>query len=233
MNKEEALEILIVHASCSFCERSNILCYECPWHKKEQCKMTKITPELILEAINAVTGSTVIKMKLSDIKITSAFANTMPSKEKMYDCRLDWNTYHKQDRYIVVNKNGYLVDGYIQYLVLKENDVEEAEVKVIDNKRKMKNAIPNYRNKPTTYIYGYHPNAEIKKEYVWRIPNSEKWDWYRNSVRVGDKVMCRTKFGNHEVIVTKIEVLDKHPVDGIIKNVASADIMRGGYNVVT
>jgi len=70
------------------------------------------------------------KMKLSDIKIKESFAITTPKVEKMEECRNNCNTYHRQDRYIVVNNDKELIDGYIQYLVLKENGVEEADIKI-------------------------------------------------------------------------------------------------------
>ena len=70
------------------------------------------------------------RMKLSDIKISEAFANSIPSEEKLNECRNNWNQCNRQDRYIVVNRENELIDGYIQYLVLKENNVEEVEIKI-------------------------------------------------------------------------------------------------------
>ena len=67
-------------------------------------------------------------MKLSEIKISNAFASTTPREDKVKVCRNYWEENHEQDRDIVVNKNNVLIDGYIQYLVLKENSVEEAFV---------------------------------------------------------------------------------------------------------
>ena len=58
------------------------------------------------------------RMKLSDIKITDAFANSIPSEEKLNECRNNWKQWNRQDRYIVVNPDNVLIDGYIQYLVL-------------------------------------------------------------------------------------------------------------------
>ena len=62
-------------------------------------------------------------MKLSEIKISEAFANSIPSEEKMNECRNNWNQWNRQDRYIVVNSDNVLIDGYSKYLVLKENNV--------------------------------------------------------------------------------------------------------------
>ena len=68
------------------------------------------------------------RMKLSDIKISEAFANSVPSEEKMNECREFWRLERKQDRPIVLNSKRYLVDGYVMYLILMENKEEYAEV---------------------------------------------------------------------------------------------------------
>ena len=76
------------------------------------------------------------RMKLSDIKISEAFANSVPREEKMNECRNNWNKWNRQDRFIVVNPDNVLIDGYIQYLVLKENKIDEAEIKISDRRKK-------------------------------------------------------------------------------------------------
>jgi len=173
------------------------------------------------------------KMKLSDIKIKNAFAITASKEERMTECRNNWNTYHKQDRYIVVNNDGELIDGYIQYLILKENGVEEADVKISNKHKKRwhrKNVkdwtIPHYRSEETTYIYGVHPNCKCTKTFMWRVPKS--WTLFAKNVQVGDSILCKTKFGISPVIVTKIEVLDKCPVDFLVKRVVCKEIRRNG-----
>ena len=75
-------------------------------------------------------------MKLSDIKIKQSYLETIPSKEKMDECRKYWKTHSSQDRYIVVDHDDLLIDGYIQYLILKENNIEEAEIKIWHCKRR-------------------------------------------------------------------------------------------------
>lgn len=172
-------------------------------------------------------------MKLSDIKISSAFADSTPKEYKMKECRDNWNEYHQQDRWIVVDDNGYLIDGYIMYLVLKENNVEEAKVKISNRRKKRwyrKNVedwnIPHYRNEPTTYVYGTHLNSECTKEFMWRIPKS--WTWMADNIQIGDTILCGTKFGTAPVIVTKIETLDKCPINIPVKKVAGKKIVRNG-----
>lgn len=154
-----------------------------------------------------------MKMNMSDIIVTEAFKKSIPKQKKVKKYRDYWYTYGKQRKCIEVDSNNVLTDGYIQYLILKENGVGKATVK-----KKYKNTKTNnsYKNNKTTYIYGIHPNSECTKEYIWRIPNS----WEENKhIEIGDTVLCQTKFGISPVIVTKIEILDKCPVDCIVKKV--------------
>lgn len=162
------------------------------------------------------------RTKLSEIKISDAFASTIPSEEKMCECRYNWNTYHRQDRYIVVNQDGYLIDGYVQYLVLKENNIDEAEIKISHCRKKRwyrKNTedwnIPHYRSEETTYIYGKHYNerkGEYSKEYVWRVPKSWSELGWENGLECGDRIFADTNYGIKEIVVTKIEKTDICPV---------------------
>ena len=149
------------------------------------------------------------RMKLSDIKINKAFANSIPKENKMAECRDNWRKYHKQDRYVVINRDNFLIDGYIQYLILKENNIEEAVVK-ISNK-------PNYKNRTTTYIYGIHQNQKEKKQYIWRVPRL--WKGWERDLLPGDKILVHTKYGIRPIIITKIQWLDKCPVDFSVKKV--------------
>ena len=105
-------------------------------------------------------------MKLSDIKISDAFARTHVSERKLQKCRDYFEKFEKADRDIVLSSNNILIDGYIMYLVYKENNIEEVEVKVKST----------YRDYPTTYIYGKHVNGS-NKVYVWRIPHDRKYNW--------------------------------------------------------
>lgn len=176
------------------------------------------------------------RMKLDEIKILPAFAETTPSEEKMYECRYNWRCYGKQDRYIVVDEEGYLIDGYIMYKILVEHKEEYAQVKISNRRKKRwhrKNIadwdIPRYKNSPTTYIYGVHPNSNCTKEFVWRVP--ESWSGFEKNVQVGDTILCATKFGYSPVVVTKVEVLDRPPVDIPVKKVCKREIRRNGMVV--
>lgn len=74
------------------------------------------------------------------------------------------------------------------------------------------------------YIVVDHTNSNCSKEYVWRVPKS--WNWFTENVKVGDQILCSTKFGCAPVIVTRIEILDKCPVDFVVKKVCKNSIRR-------
>lgn len=169
------------------------------------------------------------QMKLVDIKIKDSFLNSIPTEEKVNVCRQYWNDNYEQDRYIVVDYNNFLIDGYIQYLVLKENCVDMAEVQISNKKKKkwsrknkqlktQKTNKTNYRECETTYIYGVHPKSKSIKERVWRVPNSW-WQGWADSLNIGDMILVKTKYGLAPIEITKIERLSKCPVEIPVKTV--------------
>lgn len=113
-------------------------------------------------------------IKLSSIKIPKSYAVTTPSEKKV---RTKRKKYRKGKlKAITINTDGFLINGYINYLILKENNVEDAEVNIVDIKKNDNSNVPeSYRNTRTTYIYGKHPNNKSEKIYTWRIPNAESW----------------------------------------------------------
>lgn len=175
-------------------------------------------------------------MKLSEIKIHNSFVETTPSERKIEECRNNWEKYKRQDRYIVVDNEGFLIDGYVQYLILKEHKEEYAKVKISNCRKKRWYRIntkdwdiPHYKNNQTTYIYGVHPRSNCVKEFVWRVP--ETWTGFVENVLVGDTVLCATKFGYSPVVVTRIEALDRSPIEIPIKKVCNKKIWRNGIEV--
>ena len=165
-----------------------------------------------------------LKMKLSEIKISNAFASTTPREDKVKACREYWNEHQEQDRDIVVNKDNVLIDGYIQYLILKEKGIEEVFVKKLGRKRITKHVKKNrvhrepaYKNSETTYIRGVHLNRRTDKEYIWRVPNS--WKGWENDLLPGDVILVRTQYGVKPIVITNIEWRDKCPVDMRVKKV--------------
>lgn len=152
-------------------------------------------------------------IKLSDIVISSAFAASVPSEQKVQKYKSRFAKTGKQSKFLVLNDENVLVDGYIQYLILKENNVEEA--KYVRYRKKKS----TYRTQNTTYVYGTHPNSKCTKEFVWRVP--ESWSEFTENIKVGDTIYCKTKFGISPVVVNRIEVRDLCPVDIPVRKVAN------------
>lgn len=122
------------------------------------------------------------------------------------------------------------------YLVLKENNIEEAEIKISNRRKKRwyrKNVkdwnIPHYKNEATTYIYGMHPNSKDTKTYMWRVPKN--WTNWADNIQIGDTIICSTKNGCAPVVVNKIEILDKCPINIPVKKVCNKQIRRNGSQV--
>lgn len=166
-------------------------------------------------------------IKLSSIKIPKSYEVTTPSEKKV---RTKRKKYRKGKlRAITINTDGFLINGYINYLILKENNVEDAEVNIVDIKKNDNSNVPeSYRNTRTTYIYGKHPNDKSEKIYIWRIPNAESWRKFSKMVLPDDLIFCKTKFGCSPVIVQAIQTVDKCPVEFPVKKVLSRKIIRNG-----
>ena len=138
-----------------------------------------------------------------------------------------------------MDRNKVLVDGYIQYLVLKENEIDEAEIRIgkmmkLNRWRRMINEDswdkPEYREKTTTYITCVHVNSVNNKEYMWRVPN--KWVEVAKNLQIGDVVFCRNKNKmSTPVVIVKIEVLDRCPVDYPVSKMCRKIIKRNGVMV--
>lgn len=124
----------------------------------------------------------------------------------------------------MLDENNLLVDGYIQYLVLKERGIEEADVKILKGSWKRKNdkdSAPKYRNEMTTYVYGVfkHKNGSFSKQYVWRVPKSLSDRGWDRDLLPGDKVFVNVNGKEKYVTVTKIHRTNKCPVTTPVKKV--------------
>ena len=166
------------------------------------------------------------KIKLDEIIIPKVFLESKPSEMKIEKCINKWKKYNKQPKLLIIDEDNVLIDGYIQYLVLKELGHEEGNYIL---KHKSKKEKSSYRNIPTAYVYGIHPNSKDVKTYMWRVPKS--WTNWTDNIQIGDTVMCATKFGYAPVVVSKIEILDKCPIDIPVKKVCSKQIRRNGMVV--
>lgn len=215
MNRKEALDLILAHSCCQNAFGSKEMCLICPYNAHEKCKNTIFTQEEILEAVSLVRKKKLEKKNLSEIKVRKSFENSVPNETKINKYRKYFEETGDQYKPIELDDRGYIVDGYIQYLVLKENGIEVATIM-------KKYERESYRNKPTTYVYGIHPNVcgiyqKEKKQYIWRIPEDKK-DILLDLLP-GDTVVVQTVYGNKVVTVTKIEEHDRCPVDFVVRKV--------------
>lgn len=145
-------------------------------------------------------------MKIEDIIISRQFKAKLPSRNKMISYR---NYYREHGRFkatIVVNGR-QLINGYTTYLLCKEFGIDEVEV-----------LSTSYRQSPTIYVYGYHPEDGTRKEYVWRLRKDEKTGLnYDCEIEAGDSVPVKTKYGTTNIVVTRVELMDAPPCAGTIK----------------
>ena len=234
MERKQAKEILLAHACCAYTNRDNLLCHVCPWYEKAECQGIAFTEEMIMEAVAIMSGcDTMGRRKLNEIYISEEFANTTPNSKKVEEYRNYYNRNGVQAKPIIVNRKGVLIDGYIQYLILKENGEEYAVViqrkYIPKNKKEREYVEPSYRTERTTYIYGIHPNSVSKKERVWRVAKS--WGNWADNIKAGDLILCDTKNGHRQVKVTRIETLDECPVKFQVKKVARHNYIRDGVLV--
>lgn len=181
-----------------------------------------------------------MNMRLSEIKISADFESSIPNTYKYNKCENYYNKTGNQDRYIVVDEKNVLVYGYIMYLVLKNHDVEYGNVKRLtlrkhtytDKQRKKYGRlispkhVVTYKEKPTAYVYGKHPNSKDNKEYVWRLPQA--WGYMSLMLQKGDVIYCGTRFGVAPVVVTKVELKSNFDTSLCIKKVCSQKIYRNG-----
>lgn len=179
-------------------------------------------------------------MRLSEIKIPKSFENSTPNASKYATCEKYYEETGQQDRYLVIDQDSVLIDGYIMYLVLKNHGAEYAMTKHIlvskygytyRKRNKYGKLVPpekvtTYKEKQTTYVYGKHPNNDNDKEYMWRIPNM--LNGMGDELKIGDRIYCRTRFGVAPVIVTRVEKKDNLDSDMQVKKVCSRKIVRDG-----
>lgn len=87
-----------------------------------------------------------MQMNIDDIKISDQFLDSHPSQEKMERFEKYWLRTNHQDKSIILDKNGYLVDGYIRYLIMKRNGAKT--IRTV------------YKGQPGALIKGVHINYD-------------------------------------------------------------------------
>ena len=148
-------------------------------------------------------------MALADIIIPVGYQAHPPVKHKMEICRDFFKEFLDLDRRLVVSPEGVLLDGYVGYLVLKENGIEAWSVYVHAAPEKK-----TYRDMETTYIAGVHGNQ--KKEFWWRLC-AKTTD--AHLAAPGNRAVVATKYGMNCVTITKVVTLKHPPVEGVVRKV--------------
>lgn len=162
------------------------------------------------------------KININEIKILSDYLNSNPSPIKFKFWCNYFEKNKKQGKPIVLNSNNELIDGYIQYLVLKNFGVEECwYTNNLDKKEK-------YRDTRTMYVYGRHLDDEFNRIYIWRVSNGYNWSSFKRNVKIGDCISCYSKGKIVPVIVQAIRVLNRCPVPFKVKLVATDKIHKVG-----
>lgn len=159
-------------------------------------------------------------MRLSDIKVSNSFKKAKPNPFKIKECLEFYQDNGFWNKELYVDKNGYITDGYVKYIVAQMLGLEEIPVRIGTKKHSYvegKKPESVYRHTNTCYIYGKHPNVD--KEYVWRVPAGWHRSGWEDNLKVGDLVSVNTKYGVAKIIVTRIETHNVAPVDYPIKKV--------------
>lgn len=102
----------------------------------------------------------VMKMDMAKIRVLPSFAACPPRAEKLDRKRAYYEQNGHYDRKLLVDRNGWLVDGYATYLIMKENGESTAESEIAS---------------------GIWPVAGCADK-------SGKWDWYGVSMRLAKKL---------------------------------------------
>lgn len=129
-------------------------------------------------------------ININEIIIPKEFENSTPNGYKIEQCRRIYENHNIYDRKIIIDSQNVLIDGYIMYLVLKEQGCENIYVQISNRKYKY-NKTSRYRHEWTYYVFAKHcdKNGQVHgKTYVWRMPNDEKWNIWASTLKVGDIV---------------------------------------------
>lgn len=133
--------------------------------------------------------------KVRDIDILDEFKATPPNPGKIIRKTIEYNTTGNLPDRIILNEDLVLIDGYISYLIARQQGIEDVSVCI------GKIGIVEARHKAEGKIYR------------WRLPS-----YLNNMVSIGDKVMVRTGRGIRRAKVEKIVYVD-YPDQGRYKKV--------------
>ena len=122
------------------------------------------------------------RVNIDDIKIYPCFASSTPRAKKVERKEWQYSQSGMSEFDIVLDRNNYLIDGYIGYLIAKENGLTHIPVRY--GRRHIIKAV--------------HETGG--KVYAWELPGI-----LTNRVSVGDKVVVETSRGRRKVKVVAVE----------------------------
>ena len=132
-------------------------------------------------ATAALTGQS-CNMEIGDIQIYPCYEEHPPKPEKMEHKAQYFEQTGRFQSEIILDKDGYLIDGYTSYLLAREQGMKRVLIRY--GKRQI--------------IKAYH--WEGGKLYEWELPQS-----MIDRVSAGDKVLVPTKHGPKVVTVSAVE----------------------------
>lgn len=121
-------------------------------------------------------------MLLSNIKIFPSFWEVQPSDRKMERKRRYFKKHRDFQSDIVVDEEGYLLDGFTSYLLAREFQLVDVPV----------------RYGKWQVIRAYHKPGE--QLYMWQLP-----EMLTDQISVGDRVDVHTQKGVQCVTVAAVE----------------------------
>lgn len=121
-------------------------------------------------------------MKIDEIKIYPCFAAQEPKPEKMQEKEKYFEETGALQSQIILDGNGYLIDGFTSYLLAKEHGIQIVPVRY--GRRQIVRA-------------GHTPGGKL---YSWELPET-----LVDRVSAGDKAVVRTQKGVRTVVVTAVE----------------------------
>lgn len=151
-----------------------------------------------------------INVLISDIIIPDEFTKTTPNISKVQRIRKYFNVYNTIDEPITISSSNVLMDGYIRYLIAKENNMQLIPCVVSDE---------NFTSKrPCKYIVGKFDNGS---EYIWKIRN-------KLDVNAGDKVLVANK--NKSAVVSVVKVFCSNDKNGLRHKPVLQIVQRANEN---
>lgn len=151
-----------------------------------------------------------INILISNIIIPDEFTKTTPKNSKVESIREYFNVYNTIDEPVTISPSNVLMDGYIRYLIAKENNMQLIPCVVSD-----KYFTPK---RPCKYIVGKFNNGS---EYIWKIRN-------KLDVNVGDKVIVANK--NRSAVVTVVKVFCSNDKDKLRHKPVLQIVQRANEN---